>query len=482
MFRRDPISRIGGATVSELSEDLLLGGETAKSIFGEIQALPTLDMHTHVDLKMVVANETAPDPWAALCGGDHYVSAIVESLGAMDRRTFYDPATDPRDKWRAYAEVFPSLLGNQIRDWMKITLVSLGVERPFNPQNADAIWDELAATLSTDRWRPVELFKNTDIAMMSTTDNPVDSLEEHAAAAGIFGEDYWLPAWRPDPFFNLRPGRIKARSWLEWVGELEQTTDQSVLGDFRAFRGALSSRHAFFAQRGCRLSDYGVTVPHGHDVDEQRATEIFEKASRGMEIDEAGAADFQSFMLRFFLGLDFERGWISQIHFGVARNQRDVARELGGLDSGGDTIDGCHGLVDSLHDLLNHFDRAEGRQHRIFLYSLSKADWEKIAGLSRIFPSVYAGMSWWNFDSVSGMMEYFRTTPDLGAGFLKMGPFVTDARNIYSLVPRTQVYRRCLATVLAEHVDFRGDSLDEAIALARRLCCDRVRELLGMEA
>jgi glucuronate isomerase len=94
----------------------------------------------------------------------------------------------------------------------------------------------------------------------------------------------------------------------------------------------------------------------------------------------------------------------------------------------------------------------------------------KIAGLSRIFPSVYSGMAWWFFDSVSGMLEFLRTIPDSGAGFTKIGPFVTDARNIYSLKPRTQLFRRCLSVFMAELIGQRGNRIDEGIDLAVEYC------------
>jgi len=452
------------------NDRFLLANDTARAIFREIENLPVYDIHTHVDLPMVLENQPAPDPWTALCAGDHYVSSLIESLGAMERRKFYDPATPNLDKWLAYAEVFPSLIGNHVRDWMRLTLAQLGVERPFIPQEARRIWDELNETLSRERWKPVGLFQNyKNLVLMSTTNHPTDSLEEHVRAAEVFTSlPAWVPTWRPDAFLNLRPSPMAKKTWLDWVRQLEQITDTSVVGNWKGFRDALAKRHDFFAERGCRGSDYGVTVPHGHDIRETRVAAIFHKACREQPIDESEAADFQSFMLRFSMDLDKAKDWFSQIHFGVARNQRKVALELGGPDSGCDTIDRCPNLVAVLHDLLNHFDGPDrGSRHRILLYSSAQADWECIGGLSRIFPSVYAGTSWWYYDSVSGMLEFLRTMPEIGAGFHKIGPFVTDARNIYSLWPRTQVYRRILATVLAKHVEFRGESLDDALALAR---------------
>ncbi len=76
------------------------------------------------------------------------------------------------------------------------------------------------------------------------------------------------------------------------------------------------------------------------------------------------------------------------------------------------------------------------------------------------------------------MLEFMRTVPDSGAGLAKTGPFVTDARNIFTLVPRNEVYRRCLSTVLGEAVETRGDSVEEAVELARYLCVDHITGLI----
>ena len=103
------------------TDRVLLPNDTARAIFREIEDLPFRDIHTHVDLRMVLDNEAAPDPWTALCKGDHYVTSIVESLGGLERRALFSPDTDPFEKWQAYARVFPHLIGNQIRDWMRLT-------------------------------------------------------------------------------------------------------------------------------------------------------------------------------------------------------------------------------------------------------------------------------------------------------------------------------------------------------------------------
>ncbi len=399
----------------------------------------------------------------------------------MDRRTYYSNQTDSYDKWVAYAKVFPKLLGVQVRDWMKLTLKYLGIESEFNEKTVKPVWEQLVKELKSEKYLPINLLKSTKIAMMSTTDNPVDSLDQITRADKIFGKGYWRPTWRPDPFFSILSGIIKTKPWIEWIEDLEKVSNKSIKGNFKSFLSALEDRHHHFADHNCRASDYGLKIPYGHEVSDLRASEIFDKASRNQSITESESADFQAYMLRFSMGLDYEKGWVSQIHYGPLRNMRDVAKQCGGVDSGCDTVGGHGNVADLLRPLLNYFDNTGGKnQHKIFLYTLDKNDWMKIAGLSRIFPCVYAGMSWWYYDSVSGMLEYFRTIPDAGAGLCKIGPFVTDARNIYSLVPRTQVYRRCLSTVLGEFVEYRKDSVDEAVDLAKYLCVDHIKQLLNV--
>ena len=118
-----------------------------------------------------------------------------------------------------------------------------------------------------------------------------------------------------------------------------------------------------FQSLPCRSS----TVVLSHERTNARASEIFERACGAKALSEADAADFQSYMMRFSMGMDFEKGWVSQIHYGAARNQRDLAAEYGGLDSGCDSVGGDPSVADSLHDLLNHFDSPGPFRHKIFL-------------------------------------------------------------------------------------------------------------------
>jgi glucuronate isomerase len=458
----------------------MLKDPASRKILEELETLPIFDMHTHVDLSLVLANRLPPDPWTALCAGDHYIASLLETLGAMDRQTFHDPQTDPCDKWTAYASVFPFLLGNPVRDWMRMTLESFGLDEPLNPENARSHWDTLAALLNEERFRPVSLFKTSPVTLIATTDNPVDSLQPIEHAAEIFGEGYWVPTWRPDPFLHLNPSPMAPRTWRHWLDALEKVVGRELKGQFSAFLEALAERHQHFANHGCRASDYGVRIPAGHTVSTRRAATLFDKACRGKPVTDSDALDFQAFLMRHSMELDFDAGWVSQIHYGPARNQRAVAAHHGGLDSGCDTIDGLPALVDLLHDLLNHFDTAESKHHKIVMYSSRKTDWELVAGLSRIFPSVYTGMAWWYHDSVPGILEFLNTVPEIGAGLRKIGPFVTDTRNIYSLMPRTRMFRRCLATILGGWVEFRNEPLEEARRLAKSFCTRHVEELLGI--
>jgi glucuronate isomerase len=314
---------------------------------------------------------------------------------------------------------------------------------------------------------------------MGTTDNPVDSLDAIKRSVEFFPKGYWIPAWRPDPFLILNPDPLAGKTWLDWIRDLEKTMGADLAGHWAEFCAALKARHDFFAELGCTVSDYGIRIPYGHEVSEKRAKSIFNKASGGQAVLPDEASDFQAFMMRFSLDLDFEKEWISQIHFGAVRNMRDIAEQYGGIDSGCDTTGGCAEVAISLRPLLNRFDRSPEKLQRILLYTLDKSDWTRIAGLSRIFPRVYSGMSWWYFDSVSGMLEFLETVPDMGAGFAKIGPFVTDARNIFSLKPRTDLFRRCLANVLASMVDMRQNGFSETAELASFLCSDLPRRWIG---
>ena len=55
----------------------------------------------------------------------------------------------------------------------------LGIQHPFTPENAYAIYVEPSEILATETFRPRSLFERFHIEVIATTESPLDELSHH---------------------------------------------------------------------------------------------------------------------------------------------------------------------------------------------------------------------------------------------------------------------------------------------------------------
>jgi glucuronate isomerase len=113
--------------------------------------------------------------------------------------------------------------------------------------------------------------RKSRVEVVCTTDDPVDSLEHHAAIAADDSFDIQVrPTWRPDKALAIdQPAVFSA-----WLEALEKASGKSIstLSDLME---ALQIRHDFFASRECRLSDRGLDTIWAEDCTESRGIRDF---------------------------------------------------------------------------------------------------------------------------------------------------------------------------------------------------------------
>ena len=128
-------------------------------------------------------NEPFPDPAALLVTPDHYVTRLLHANGvSLDRLR---PPTPSREIWAELCTHWHLFAGTPVRYWLETQLVEVfGVTATPSAATADAIYDELAASLATNAFRPRELFARFGIRVLATTDDPADDLAAHRALRG----------------------------------------------------------------------------------------------------------------------------------------------------------------------------------------------------------------------------------------------------------------------------------------------------------
>ena len=93
--------------------DFLLSTVTAQKLYHEAAAdEPIFDYHCHLIPKEIADNRRFPDLAYMWLGGDHYKWRAMRSNGIIEKLITGD--AEPYDKFLAWAETVPRLLGNPL--------------------------------------------------------------------------------------------------------------------------------------------------------------------------------------------------------------------------------------------------------------------------------------------------------------------------------------------------------------------------------
>ena len=196
--------------------------------------------------------------------------------------------------------------------------------------SADASYDAIAAKLVEPGFRPRQLFKDFNIEVLATTDDPLDNLASHKAIA----EDPTfngrvLPTFRPDAYLN-----IAHPTWSANVDRLIDAAGDGASG-YAGYITALENRRRYFVEHGAVSADHGVATPATLKLDRAEAERIFELARAG----KATAEDrntFEAHMMYQMGRMSVEDGLVMTIHPGSFRNHHTPTFEAFGADTGHD--------------------------------------------------------------------------------------------------------------------------------------------------
>ena len=123
------------------------------------------------------------------------------------------------------------------------------------------------------------LIRKSNVTLICTTDDPVDSLEWHKVLAedDTF-EVKVLPAWRPDKAMN-----IEKPEYLDYLKTLSDASGITV-NSFASLMDALRNRMEFFASMGCCVSDHALEYVMYKPYTTEEIEKIFAKRFAGETI------------------------------------------------------------------------------------------------------------------------------------------------------------------------------------------------------
>lgn len=440
-----------------MDENFLLSTETAQRLFHSYaETMPVLDYHCHISPEEIATDRRFENITQVWLGGDHYKWRFMRSCG-VDEAYITGNASD-RDKFFKWAEVLGKAIGNPLYHWSHLELQRyFDYHKPLNQNTASEVWELCNKKLAEKDMSARGLIRKSNVTLICTTDDPIDSLCYHKAIA----EDQSfsvqvLPAWRPD-----RSIAIEKPDFAAYMEQLSSVSHIEI-NSFPTLCKALKVRLDFFDSMGCVVSDHGLDYVMYAPATEQQADMILKKRLSGAALSQEEILQFKT-MLLLFLGREYaRRGWVMQLHYGVKRNNNTRLFQAIGADTGYDCI-GDQAPAGELADFLNALE-CTNELPKTILYSLSPNDNAAIETIMGCFQNSQAvsklqhGSAWWFNDHRPGMEAHLRSLASLGnlSGFVGM---LTDSRSFLSYT-RHEYFRRILCEyigTLVENGEFADD-------------------------
>jgi len=433
-----------------IHDDFLLDSPAAVELYHRWAAPePILDFHNHLPPRELAEDrrwENLTQLWLA---GDHYKWRVMRANGIPEER-ITGGASD-WEKFEAFAATVPKCLRNPMYHWCALELQrNFGIGTLLSPATARSIWDEANEKLVSLSAR--SLCAQSNVVMLCTTDDPVDSLEHHRACAadpacglGVF------PAWRPDRGMQFDdPAALNA-----WVARLEAAADVGIGDSWSAYREALQRRHDVFAGHGCRLSDHGNDTFYADAYTDAEVQAAFARVRAGAALTPVESARLKSAFLHEGAGMDHASGWTQQFHYGPLRNANTRLFRQVGPDAGCDSI-GAPGDARALARFLDRLDQS-GRLAQTILYNIHPGDNEMVASMIGNFQDgpgpgkMQMGSGWWFNDQLDGMRRQLEALSQLGLLSRFVG-MLTDSRSFLSFT-RHEYFRRLLCQILGRDME-----------------------------
>ena len=438
--------------MSFMDKDFLLSTETAKALYHETAAkCPIIDYHCHISPKEIYENLHYDSITQVWLGGDHYKWRLMRCAGVPEE--FITGGADAHEKFTKWAEVIGKAIGNPLYHWSHLELRNyFGYQGTLNAKTAEEVWNLCNEKLHQENFGVRDLIKMSNVEIICTTDDPIDSLNWHAKiAADKTFKTRVLPAWRPDKAMN-----IERKAWQKYLEKLGEAAEMEIKS-FADLKEALIKRMDFFATQGCKLSDHGPDyIPYAMATDKEIES-IFAARLKGEHINPLDVDKYKTAFLLFVAREYHKRGWVMQLHYGCRRDNHAPMFDKLGPDTGFDCVNNTASSMTTAA-FLGELEK-EDELPKTILYSLDGNDNASIDTIAGCFQGaliegvskIQHGSAWWFEDHYMGMTRHLKTLASLGylPGFIGM---LTDSRSFLSY-PRHEYFRRILCRIIGEWVE-----------------------------
>ncbi len=433
-----------------LDADFLLQSDEAKTLYHDYaENMPVLDYHCHISPKEIAEDrhfDTITQVWL---GGDHYKWRMMRSFG-IDEKYMTGDASD-KDKFLMFAKCLEKSPGHPIYHWAHLELRKyFGYDGILNSRTAEEVYDLCNKVLQDPEMSVRKLIKMSNVTLICTTDDPVDTLEWHQKIKADESFDVAvLPAWRPDKAMNL-----EKPDYVDYVRKLAEVSGVTIRS-FADLKTALVKRMDYFAENGCVVSDHALEYVMYEPADDEELESIFRKALVKDPVSRKEEMQFKTAFMTFVAGEYTKRDWVLQLHYGCKRDNNTPMFEKLGPDTGYDCINN-YAPSSQTADFLNNLIKNNSLP-RTILYSLNPNDNQAIGTILGCFQNsdavakIQQGSAWWFNDHKVGMQDQMTSLANLGnlSGFVGM---LTDSRSFLSYT-RHEYFRRILCNLIGGWVE-----------------------------
>ncbi|MBQ8331424.1 MAG: glucuronate isomerase [Clostridia bacterium] len=433
-----------------LKEEFLLNTEVAKELyFKHAKDKPIIDYHCHVNPREIYEDKRFDNITELWLSGDHYKWRLMRSNGVDEY--YITGEAEPYEKFVKFAELMPKAIGNPMYHWCHLELKNyFGYDGVLNRETAKEVWELCKEKLKNENMSVRGIIKQSNVAFIGTTDDPVDSLEYHKLlAADKSFPTVVAPSFRPDKAFN-----IDKAGWREYIEQLSQASGVNIQ-DLDNLKRALSLRIDYFARSGCRASDHGLDRMVYAEADKNQINKIIAKGLAGKVVSTLEAESLKTELLLHCASEYVRHGWVMQLHYNCMRNPNSQTFAKLGADTGFDCIGPDNGSR-KLASLLDRMNSANSLPKTI-IYSLDPSDNFFIDTLigafqgTEIAGKIQHGSAWWFNDNKQGMRDQIISLANLSL----LGNFIgmlTDSRSFLSYT-RHEYFRRILCGLIGEWVE-----------------------------
>ena len=433
-----------------MDEDFLLQTEVAKKLYHDYAAkMPVLDYHCHINPREIAEDRQFENITQVWLGGDHYKWRFMRSCG-VDEKYITGDASD-KEKFMKWAECLGKAIGNPLYHWSHLELQRyFGFNGALSRKNAEEVWNLCNEKLTQPSMSARNIIKQSNVTLICTTDDPVDSLEWHKKIAEDDSFDVAvLPAWRPDKAMNL-----EKPDYTDYISKLSSVSGVAIK-TFEDLKKALVIRIEFFASMGCCVSDHALEYVMYEPATDAQIEAIFAKAMAKETITRQEEMQFKTAFMTFVSGEYNKRNWVLQLHYGCKRDNNKPMFAKIGPDTGYDCINNYAPSAQTA-DFLNNLIEKDSLPKTI-LYSLNPNDNQAIGTILGCFQNsdavakIQQGSAWWFNDHKTGMQEQMISLANLGnlSGFVGM---LTDSRSFLSYT-RHEYFRRILCNLFGNWVE-----------------------------